>query len=375
MFFDDIKGGASEKRIAGCRYGGSIMIEGKTQSQGCHFVRCLQKMALGALLLGFMQAPPATHAQDTPSSSLFGDKVVAKGAGFQIKQNEVDEAVIAYRATAASQGQSVPEAKRGDVEKQVLDRLINVQVLLKRAQEEDRTKAKETSDKIFEQYRSRATSEAAFRRQLIALGTTMDKFRDRIYEECLFKEIIDRLVKPTIVVEEEQVKKYYQDHLSSFDYPERVRAAHVFIMTRDVITQQDLPESEKLAKKQMAETVLKRAKAGEDFAALAKEFSDDPNSRNNGGEIGQTFSRGTLMVPEFDSIVFALGQNQISDLVPTKTGYHIIKLLEKLPARKVPYEEAQKDIRNALTTQETQKQLPEFIKKLRQEDKVEMEGR
>ena len=82
------------------------------------------------------------------------------------------------------------------------------------------------------------------------------------------------------------------------------------------------------------EGLLKRARAGEDFAKLAKEYSEDPGSKDKGGEY--KFPRGQ-MVPEFEAAAFSLGTNQVSDIVTTRFGYHIIKLSEKIPARKVEY--------------------------------------
>ena len=80
------------------------------------------------------------------------------------------------------------------------------------------------------------------------------------------------------------------------------------------------------------EGLLKRARAGEDFAKLAKEYSEDPGSKDKGGEY--KFPRGQ-MVPEFEAAAFSLKTNQVSDIVTTSFGYHIIKLSEKIPAQKV----------------------------------------
>jgi parvulin-like peptidyl-prolyl isomerase len=120
----------------------------------------------------------------------------------------------------------------------------------------------------------------------------------------------------------------------------------------------------------VAEKVLALAKAGEDFAQLAREFSEDSGSREKGGEL-PPFTRG-YSVPEFEAAAFALGANQISDLVTTKFGFHIIRVHEKIAARKIPYAEAQKDIKEYLAVQDAQKQLPDYLKKLRTAAGVEV---
>ena len=115
--------------------------------------------------------------------------------------------------------------------------------------------------------------------------------------------------------------------------------------------------------------MLKRAKAGEDFAKLAKEYSEDPGSKDKGGEY--TFPRGQ-MVPEFEAAAFSLGTNQISDIVTTQFGYHIIKTYEKIPAKKVEFDEAKNDIKEYLSGQTVQKQLPEYLEKLEKDANVQI---
>src|SRR5437763_13727165 len=113
-----------------------------------------------------------------------------------------------------------------------------------------------------------------------------------------------------------------------------VRASHILIATSDPATGTEMSESEKKAKRKIADDLLKRAKAGEDFAKLAKENSEDPGSKDKGGEY--TFPRGQMM-PEFEAAAFSLNTNQVSDVVTTPYGFHIIKLYEKIPAHKEPY--------------------------------------
>jgi parvulin-like peptidyl-prolyl isomerase len=148
-----------------------------------------------------------------------------------------------------------------------------------------------------------------------------------------------------------------------------VRASHILLMTTDPKTNTELSETQKAAKHKEMEGLLKRARAGEDFAKLAKEYSEDPGSKDKGGEY--KFPRGQ-MVPEFEAAAFSLNTNQVSDIVTTRYGYHIIKLSEKIPARKVEYAKAASDITEGLTQQAMQKQLPDYVAKLKAEAGVEI---
>lgn len=113
------------------------------------------------------------------------------------------------------------------------------------------------------------------------------------------------------------------------NYSDQVRARHILISTVDQATNQPLEADAIAAAKEKAEDLLERAKDGEDFATLATENTEDPGSKETGGEY--TFGRGQ-MVPEFEEAAFNLEEGEISDLVATSYGYHIIKLEEKIPS-------------------------------------------
>lgn len=322
-------------------------------------------LMLGMAPLFGASTPGTPIVASNGSDSLFGDDVVARGKGVEIKRSQVEKAFTEFKASLAAQGQSIPEAKRAEVERQVLERLVHVKLLSAKAIDADKQKAREAADKAFEEFKKRWPTEDAFNRQLISLGMAPTAFRAKIEEESLFKEVIDRELKASINVTDEEAKKFYDENGSQFELPERVKASHIMILTQDPLTQQQFSEEKKKEKRQLAEKVLARARAGEDFAQLAREFSDDPKSRDEGGDLG-IIARGR-MVPEFDMVAFALNTGAVSDIVSTKFGLHIIKVTEKLPARKTPYDEAEKDIKSMLAIKATQKQLPDYLKKLRDE--------
>lgn len=148
-----------------------------------------------------------------------------------------------------------------------------------------------------------------------------------------------------------------------------VRASHILLVTTDPKTNAELTDEQKAAKRKQMEGLLKRARAGEDFAKLAKDYSEDPGSKDKGGEY--KFPRNQ-MLPEFEAAAFSLNTNQVSDIVTTRFGYHIIKLSEKIPARKVEYAKAANDIKEGLTQQALQKQFPDYVAKLKAEANVEI---
>jgi parvulin-like peptidyl-prolyl isomerase len=125
-------------------------------------------------------------------------------------------------------------------------------------------------------------------------------------------------------------------------------------------------EETKKTKKQQIDKLLERAKKGEEFAALARQYSDDPASKNAGGEF--TLARGQFRNPEVEIAAFALKTNEISGVITTALGYHIIKLYEKLPAQKLELAKVKDNLKDGLSRREVQeKLLPDFLESLKKE--------
>jgi len=333
-------------------------------------------MKLTALLAALALAALVAEAADKPAAvpptkpaSLFPDEVICKGKGIEIKRSALEEAFIALKANAAAQGQAIPEGQRPMLEARLLERLIITQVLTNKATVPDKAKAKENADKFISDAKKKTANEEAFQRELIAMGMSAEQFHARVMEQALAEAVLDREVKSKIKVSDEQMKKFYDENPEKFAQPEMVRASHVLITTKDPVTRQDMSNEQKTAKKATAEKVLARARKGEDFAALVKEFSEDPGSKDKGGEY--TFPRGQ-MVPEFEAAAFSLNSNQVSDIITTAYGFHIIKLLEKIPPKKLEFTKVADDLKEGMTREELQKQLPEYFEKVKKEAAIEV---
>ncbi len=327
---------------------------------------------LGVSLSGFAGDSAAIAGGSSTASftNLFPDKVVARGKGFTVTQTQVDDALIALKASLAADGRAFPESRRSEFETKVLDRLINVQVLLTKATPEDRAKAKEEGAQRCAEYEKRYSSPEALKRQLLALGMSIEKFRQNMTEECLFRVIIDREIRTKVKIPDEQVKKYYDEHPADFDQPEYVRFAQILFLTEDPASRTPLPEAQNAEKRSLADKVLARLQAGEDFAKLAKEYSDDIAFRNEGGVMPPLKRKD--MAPEMEKVAFSIPTNTVSGIINTKVGYHIIRVIERKDARKIPLSEASDRIREFLSVEETQKQLPDYLAKCRAELGVEL---
>jgi peptidyl-prolyl cis-trans isomerase C len=329
-------------------------------------------VAVAAVSAGAVRAQD--HAPSAPDSTarpapkiddLFADPVIAKGKGVEIRQGRMDEAIANLRARAIAQGEQINPAQMPLLEKQVFDNLLMSQLLTARATEAEKAKGKEDGDKQFELYKKRAPSEEALVKQLKALGLTLEKFHERLIEEAIPQAVL----RSKVTVTDDEAKKYYEDHPGDFEEPEMVRASHILILTTDSRTGAPLSDEQLKAKRKQIEDLLKRARAGEDFEKMATQYSEDPGSREKGGVY--TFARGQMLAP-FEAAAFSLKTNQISDVVTTSYGYHIIKLLEKIPAQKYELAKVNSNIKEFIAREKVEKMAPDLYTSMKKEAGVEI---
>ena len=331
------------------------------------------KLILAAALIAGVHStqavtqPAAAGTNANPEAAmtaLFGDPTVVKGNGFEIKRSDLDQVVSGAKANAAAAGQQLPP----DFEISVLNQLVTIQMLLQTANAADQAAGKVEADLQYTNLLKKFQSPDAFERQLRAVGMTVADLRAKATQEAVAKTALKRLLN--ISITDEDAKDYYNQHAADFEQPEMAHVRHILLMTIDPATRSSLMTNTVAAKRRQIDDLRKRILAGEDFATLAKQFSEDPGSKENGGELPE-FPRGQ-MVPEFESAAFALTTNQVSEVITTQFGYHIIKLLDKAPSKKIEYATAATDIKDGLARMKIAKLAPDYVKKLRADDQVEI---
>src|SRR3954467_5927271 len=226
-------------------------------------MRCLLPLLVACALAG--------SAFGTP---LF-DHVVAKGKGFEIKASQVEDTYILFKANRAAIGQNVgqtpEEIKKTEAE--ILDSLIASKVILMRATEADRTNGVAEADRFIKDKKAAASSEAAYRRQLIISGVTPETFEKEVLDQAIIKAVVDRELRSKQTVTDEEIEKFYKENPKMFEEPEKWKVAHIFMGNRDRATHAELSEAEKAEKRSKMKEILVRARGGIDFAKLAKENS------------------------------------------------------------------------------------------------------
>jgi peptidyl-prolyl cis-trans isomerase C len=271
---------------------------------------------------GATNAAPATDDM----TKLFGDPVIVKAKGFEIKRSELDGVVSGIKARAAAENQNLP----ADFEVSMLNQLITIQLLLQKATAADKLAGQHEADVEFTNVLERFGSPEAMQRQLKIAGMTEADLRGKAAQEATAKEALKHVLN--LSISDAQVLSYYSNHAAAFEEPEKVHVRHVLLMTMDTTTRMPLSTNVVAAKRKQIEDIQKRAAAGEDFAALAAKYSEDPGSKDAGGDLPK-FGKGD-MVPEFEAAAFSLKPGQVSDVVTTMYGYHVIKAIDRSPAKK-----------------------------------------
>jgi len=276
---------------------------------------------------------------------LFPDSVIVKAKNFQIKRARLDEDIIRVKAGAGYTGNTPPAVIR-----QVLDNLIINQILLGSATEAERASAMKEAEKHLDAIKKASLNEDTLTRQLSAMNFTIDKLRARLAEDAT----ADAVLRKRITITDEQIRKYYDDNPSKFEEPQMVRVNHILMGFVDLKTGAQLSDADKQAKLKIMQDLVKRARAGEDFVKLAEQYSEDASGKQMGSEL--KFPRGLPKVPlEFESAAFSMKPGQISEVVPSQVGYHIIKLLEVIPAKQLAFDKEKDIIREFLERTEIEK--------------------
>ena len=183
--------------------------------------------------------------------------------------------------------------------------------------------------------------------------------------DTLAQEYLKKAVLKEVPVTEEEMRKVYRENEKTYTYPAQVKARHILIKAAP-----NAPEGEKKKAREKAEGLLKRIKEGEDFAKLAEEVSEDAASQKKGGDLG-LFSKGRMVKP-FEDTAFSMRPGQVSEIVETQFGFHIIKVEDFKEVRIRPFDEVKEMVKSQLQLKLNKEKQEEFLKSLYKESGVEI---
>jgi peptidyl-prolyl cis-trans isomerase SurA len=190
-------------------------------------------------------------------------------------------------------------------------------------------------------------------------GITFEEFREKIEKDLERAELINYQVKSKIIIRDEQITQYYEEHKKDFSTEEKVHLAGIFLIQRD-----PKDEEESLRLKAMGEEILAKFKNGEDFAVLCKKFSQGPGAEE-GGDLGSF--KVDQLDPELRKAVAGIEEGGVTDLIIKPNGIQILKLIKRQKAEAHPLEEVREDIYATLYQEEVNRRYEAWIKELRKE--------
>lgn len=297
--------------------------------------------------------PPNPFPQHVPD-------VLARVNGEEVTRIDFD---LLVRNFELGQG-PITSDRRDEVFRNLLDELITHKVLHQEAAARKFVATDAEVEDRMKLLRADFPTPEAFEKALGQRNMSEERLRADMRAEIEVQKFIDSETKALLDVTDEDARDFYDKNTEKFKQGEAIRASHILLKV-------DEKASEAVRKQKLGEIqrILERARAGEDFAALAKAHSED-GSAANGGDL-EFFERGR-MVPEFEQAAFALKPGQLSDVVATKYGYHIIKVTDWRPPSIMPLESVNLQLKNHLMMQRFRGRVEALIAELKKKSRIEV---
>jgi len=296
------------------------------------------------------------------------DNIAATVNGFNITKSQVEARIKPQLDQMAAQGSKVPPQFIEQYKTQLMQQALDGMVIEHLLDEEVKSNKIMVSDEEAIEHLTKIASQQQpplslddLKQLMEARGQSFDEVKQYIGHGLAYKKLIETQFAGKVNVTEDDVKKYYAENTAQFKTPEQIRASHILIRP-DITDPNTDPNQAKAKAKAKTQELLEQVKNGADFAALAKANSGCP-SAEKGGDLG-FFEKGK-MVPAFEEAAFALKVGQVSDIVETTYGYHIIKITDHKDASDIPFEQAKDDIIKTLTQQKQAKLANDYIESLR----------
>jgi peptidyl-prolyl cis-trans isomerase C len=330
--------------------------------------------ALGVVAVSFMGIG-ATNVAD-PGAQAVGDAFSSRGPApsIEIDPKKLPQVVAVVNGTEISRdifvrslssiknemertGQALTKENLDGIQKNMLDTIINTELLY---QESEAGKIKVDDESVMKQFaeiKSRFPSEEEFNKKLAHEFYSQEELKAEIRKGKMITVLLEQDVYSRVSVSEKDARQYYDENGEMFRQPETVKARHILIkLTKDA--------DEETTKKAEAliEEITEKQKGGESFEDLAKQYSEGP-SAPQGGDLGY-FPRG-MMVKEFDDAVFSMKPGEVSGVVRTQFGLHLIKLEEVREAGIMDFEQVKERVIESLKMIQRRKVVETYISDLR----------
>lgn len=303
----------------------------------------LLRFMLGLMLLPALVSWAGCKSEPPPAEKVF----------IQINDRRISPAEF-NRLFAASllPDQQLNAEERSDLQRSFMVQLIDRELISLAAREHDIVVTPAEVDAAVQEHYDDYPGEG-LQAMLRERGMSLQSWREELQQNLIMEKLLQEVVYARVVLTDEEVAAYYEEHRADFDRPEQVRVRQILVT--------DPAEGKQL---------LGLLRQGEDFAELAREYSLSPDA-SQGGDLG-FFGRGQ-MPPEFDAVVFDLPVGRLSELVKTDYGYHIFRVEEKRPAARLSQKEAGQEIRRILEARKQEEAYQDWLQDLRSRASIQVD--
>jgi peptidyl-prolyl cis-trans isomerase C len=330
-----------------------------------YFSLVLTLIALAIYLMSTSTPAFAIASKEDAVAGKEGKKIVAKVTGQPIYEDAltpfVKKEIKKFKKYSVQRDTSKIEKH---LQKKALDKVISRELIYQESQKIEiegiEKKIAERMKKAKEKYEGNEE----YASYLKTKGLTEKDVKESIKRSIAVDEYLKMKGIREPEVPEEEIKAYYNRNKRSFKGEETIMANHILIMVKE-----EAKPGEREEAKAKAESIRKEILAGEDFAEMAKKHSEDARAPQ-GGDLG--YIKRKYMPSEFDEAAFALREGEVSEVVQTKHGYHIIKVMDKIPEGITPYEEVRDFIGKFLQGELAKKNYYSHVKKLRSKAEIEI---
>jgi len=322
-----------------------------------HYTSRLLTM-VGVLAWSLLAIPACSQEKTVP------ENVVAAVNGSFVSQAEFDREFNRLKTSMAQTGQPADESQTAEIKTKALDNLIYGELLYQESQKQGLEVTDADLEAKWSSLKERFGTEENFAQALAQMSLTEEEVKIQVRRGMAIERLIDREVVQKTTVADQEVKTFYDEHPDLFKQPAQVQASHILVTVKDPADQ-----AQKDKARQKIEGLQHRLKSGEDFAALAREASDCP-SKEKGGELGY-ITRGQTVKP-FEDAAFALEPGQMSEIVETDFGYHIIKVTDKKEESVLPYEEVQGKLQEYLKQNKVKENVTQYMAALKEKAEIKV---
>jgi len=326
------------------------MIEGDTVKLNCRSV----VMVFFVVLISAYMSVPCSHAEE---------KVIARVNGEPVTERQLEIAIDEFLPRAFFHGGVTPE-KRKEFRPRAQEILIKKELYFQEAKKQGYVVSRAEIDEGVKKVEQRFKSRDEFQQALKASGFTLKAYESNLERNLLIAKFESREITEKARLTDAALAEYFEKHKGDFLKPESFRIRHILLKVDPAASQE---ERSKL--KQEAEGVLEKARKGDDFWDLAYKYSQD-DWRVKGGDLGLVH-KGRLD-SALEDAGFKLEKGQISDVVETIHGYHILKLEDKFPATQLSFAEVKDKLRGQLESSRKKDLEEQLLKRLKESAKIEI---